>query len=141
MASQKRLARLAVLLSRAALGLPPAAQAASHGQSLGGLPQDDSNTPIAAADVADRQSLTEDKGRGQTPSGDILRGLAQRSLHGDAHAEQALAEALIMDGSFAEDGCALRRCFRHLPCLCTPRSCGCGRQLSEVHVLQHMLTV
>ena len=106
-APQKRLARLAVLLSRAALGLPPAAQAASARQSLGEASPSGMQMPTAAPHGADSQLVAADSGGGRLPSGDILRGLAQLSLQGDARAEQTLADALSAESCQADEGCAI----------------------------------
>ena len=111
---QKRLARLTVLLSRAALGLPSTGQAASSRLSLGHSPRSGIESPVAAADATGSQQVTDDSGEGRRQNSAILRGLAQLTLQGDAMAEQALAEALSTADCPAGQGCAPGHCVWHM---------------------------
>lgn len=126
-APQKRLARLAVLLSRAALGLPLNLQASTR-QSSEHSSQHGITMPFEEEGAGTSQRAAGTSGGGQGASSHILRGLAQLSLRGDARAEQALAEALVARDSLAEYGCDLHSCFWQCPDKCIWSPCGMSLQ-------------
>ena len=97
----KRLSRLAVLLSRAALGLPPKPHAATSRQPVGGAASA-VDQPYARPIPVDTEPAAGNVDSPQPDVSTILRGLAQLTVHGDIRAEQALAEALRAE-TFAGD--------------------------------------